>query len=74
MLAMCGMKAAAQSLDPQLREKDTGAWTRIYAVLPQQRYPAARAHATHLAEVTERAIFAAVTESVIALIEEALPG
>ncbi|RSM65515.1 TetR/AcrR family transcriptional regulator [Actinoplanes sp. ATCC 53533] len=72
MLAMCGMKAASQSLDPQLREKDTSAWTRIYAILPQQQYPAARAHATHLAEVTERAIFAAVTDSVIALIEEAL--
>jgi hypothetical protein len=66
------MKAATQSLDPQLREKDSSAWTRIYAILPQQQYPAARAHATELAEVTERAIFTAVTDSVIALIDEAL--
>jgi AcrR family transcriptional regulator len=74
MLAMCGMKAGAQSLDPQLREKDGSAWTRIYAILPQEQYPAARAHAAHLAEVTERAIFTAVTDSVIALIDEALRG
>ncbi|MGW3960674.1 TetR/AcrR family transcriptional regulator [Amycolatopsis sp. NPDC005003] len=74
LLAMCGMKAGIQALDPQLREKDASAWTRIYAVLPQQEYPAARAHATHLAEVTERAIFGAVTDSVIARIDESLRG
>ena len=74
MLAMCGMKAGTQSLDPQLQEKDASAWTRIYAILPQQQYPAARAHAADLAEVTERAIFTTVTDAVIALIEAALRG
>ena len=72
ILGLCGMKAAIQSLDPQLREKDSSAWTRIYAVLPQQQYPAAWAHATQLADVTEWAIFTAVTDSVIARIDEAL--
>ncbi|MFF4630047.1 TetR/AcrR family transcriptional regulator [Streptomyces griseorubiginosus] len=72
MLAMCGMKAAGQSLDPHLQEKDTSAWTRIYAVLPQEEYPAARAHTGHLAAVTEREIFASVANSVISLIEAAL--
>jgi len=72
MLAMCGMKAGTQILDPQLQEKDTSAWTRIYAILPREQHPAARAHAAQLAEVTERAIFTAVTDSVIALIEQAL--
>lgn len=72
MLAMCGMKAATQSLDQHQQEKDASAWTRIYAILPQQQYPAARTHAAQLAEVTERAIFTAVTDSVIALIEGSL--
>jgi AcrR family transcriptional regulator len=72
MLAMCGMKAAEQSLDPQLQEKDASAWTRIYAILPQEEYPAARAHSSQLATVTERAIFTSVTDSVISLIEAAL--
>ncbi|HET9655292.1 MAG TPA: helix-turn-helix domain-containing protein [Kineosporiaceae bacterium] len=74
MLAMCGMKAGAQSLGSQLQEKDSSAWTRIYAILPQEEYPSARAHATHLAEVTELAIFRSVTEAVIALIEAARRG
>jgi len=72
MLAMCGMKAAAHSLSAPLQEKDTSAWTRIYAILPQAEYPAARAHAAELAQVTERAIFTSVTDSVISLIEAAL--
>jgi hypothetical protein len=72
MLGMCGMKAAGRTLDPHLHEKDTSAWTRIYAILPQEQYPAARAHAAYLAGVTERVIFNAVTDSVIALIETAL--
>lgn len=74
MLAMCGMKAAEQSLEPHLREKDASAWTRIYAILPQEEYPAARAHAGHLAGITERAIFTSVTDAVISLIEGALRG
>lgn len=69
MLAMCGMKAAGHSLGPQLRDKDNSAWTRIYAILPQAEYPAARAHAGELAAVTERGIFTSVTDSVISLIE-----
>lgn len=72
MLAMCGMKAAGHSLDPHLQEKDVSAWTRIYAILPREEYPAARAHADHLAAVTEKAIYTAVTDSVIGLIEAAL--
>jgi AcrR family transcriptional regulator len=74
MLAMCGMKAGGLSLGRPLQEKDRSAWTRIYAILPQEEYPQARAHATHLAEVTEQSIFTAVTDSVISLIETALAG
>jgi AcrR family transcriptional regulator len=72
MLAMCGMKSAIQSLDPQLQEKDRSAWTRIYAILPREEYPAARSHATPLAAVTEQEIYTCVTDSVISLIEAAL--
>jgi hypothetical protein len=39
--------------------------------LAERPPPAARAHAAHLAEATERAIFTAVIDSVIALIEAA---
>jgi len=74
MLAMCGMKAGAQSLETTLQEKDAGAWARIYAILPQEEYPAARAHAPHLAEVTERDIYLAVTDAVISLIDATLRG
>lgn len=74
MLAMCGMRAAARSLDTALREKDASAWTRIYAILPQEEYPAARAHAPHIAAATEREVFLAVTEAVISLIEATLRG
>lgn len=74
MLGMCGMKAAGQSLDPQLRQKDAGSWSRIYAILPEEEYPAARAHADHLAQLSEQAIYSAVTDSVISLIEAALAG
>jgi hypothetical protein len=74
MLAMCGMKAAAHSLSVQAQEKDASAWTRIYAILPQAEYPAARAHAAELADVTERAIYTSVTDAVISLIEDALGG
>ncbi len=74
MLGMCGMKAAGDSLAPPLREKDNSAWTRIYAILPQAEYPAARAHAQQLAEVTEWDIYRSVTDSMISLIEDALRG
>jgi len=72
MLAMCGMKSGTNSLEAHLLDKDASAWTRIYAILPQEEYPAARAHAGHLAAVTERAIFSSVTEAVISLIETSL--
>ncbi|HEY6797540.1 MAG TPA: helix-turn-helix domain-containing protein [Kineosporiaceae bacterium] len=72
MLAMTGMKAAWHSLEPSLQEKDRSAWTRIYAILPWEEYPAARAHSGQLAAVTEREIYMSVTDSVISLIEAAL--
>jgi len=72
MLAMCGMKAASHSIGPRLREKDASAWSRIYAILPQAEYPAARAHASELVAITERAIFTSVTDAVISLIEDTL--
>lgn len=68
------MKAGAQSLETTLKEKDASAWARIYAILPQEEYPAARAHAPHLAEVTERDIYLAVTDAVISLIDATLRG
>ena len=73
ILGVCGMKAATHSLGDGLQEKDGSAWTRIYAVLPQAEYPAARAHAQELAAVTQREIYTTIVDAVIRLIEDALP-
>ena len=51
------MRATVAALDPALREKDTNAWTNIYATLPQAEYPAARTHATELQQVQEVEIY-----------------
>jgi AcrR family transcriptional regulator len=71
-LSLCGMTAATLALGDALREKDASAWTRIYAVLPQAEYPAARAHSRELAAVDERTIFLGVIDSILDRIEAAI--
>jgi AcrR family transcriptional regulator len=65
-LAMCGQTAALAVLDPEVRAKDATAWSRIYAQLPAEEYPSARTHIAELTVVSERAIYDAVINAVIA--------
>jgi hypothetical protein len=71
-LSAGGAQATVAALDPALREKDANAWSRIYAVLPQAEYPAARAHAAELAVVDERAIYDTMVEAILDRIEAAV--
>jgi AcrR family transcriptional regulator len=68
VLSLCGMNAAARTLPPDILEKDTTAWSRIYAVLPHEGYPATRGHADALVSVTDEEIYRASVESTIGYI------
>jgi AcrR family transcriptional regulator len=68
-LALCGMAASVAAMPAELRGKDAAAWTRIYAVLPQAEYPAARAHAAELATVGEEDIYRLTVEAILDRIE-----
>ncbi|MCU1680629.1 MAG: transcriptional regulator, TetR family protein [Amycolatopsis sp.] len=68
VLSLCGMNATARTLPPDILEKDTTAWSRVYAVLPHEGYPAIRGHADALVSVTGEQIYRASVESTIAYI------
>jgi AcrR family transcriptional regulator len=72
MLGMCGINATITSLEPEVAAKDASAWTRIYAVLPEAEFPAARAHVNELATTTERAIYDSVIDSIIGSIQSSV--
>jgi hypothetical protein len=57
-----------------VREKDATAWTRIYAHLPADEYPATRAHIDQLSSVSQKALYDTAVEAVIAAIERAADG
>lgn len=69
MLAMCGMNATLRGLGPELAAKDASAWTRIYAVLPEEEFPVARAHSSELGDVTDKQIYAKTIDLLIEGIE-----
>src|SRR5262249_37669452 len=71
-LGLCGAAATVAALDPALREKDANAWSRIYGVLPQAEYPAARAHAAELNAVADREIYEHTVQALLAGIEAAV--
>jgi AcrR family transcriptional regulator len=64
-LGLCGTAATMAALDKQTSEKDANAWSHIYAVLPEEDYPAARAHASELAKVTTERIYFAAIEGIL---------
>lgn len=68
-LALAGSNGTVESLEPKLREKDRTAWSRIYAVLPHETYPATRRHTRELVDVTDEQIFFNAVELMIAGIE-----
>ncbi len=65
MLSLTGQTAAEANLEPAVRAKDETAWTRIYGLLPQTEFPATRAHALELAQVSDEQVFDAVIDAVI---------
>jgi AcrR family transcriptional regulator len=72
LLGGCATMTSVLALEPELREKDATAWSRIYAVLPQEEYPAARAHGAELASIEETTIFETMIESVLDRIATAI--
>lgn len=71
VLALCGQNAALTTLEPEVREKDAAAWSRIYAKLPEEQYPTARAHVTELIAVEDNDIFGTVVDAIITATEKA---
>jgi AcrR family transcriptional regulator len=64
-LGLCAHAAALSSLEPEVQEKDTTTWTRIYARLPQGAYPVTHAHIDALSNVDQKAIYEAAVEAVL---------
>ncbi|MGW6142781.1 hypothetical protein [Streptomyces sp. NPDC055140] len=50
------------------------AWTRVYAHLPADEYPATRAHIDQLRSVSQKALYDTAVEAVVAAIERAADG
>lgn len=73
-LSLCGQNAAVLTLDPEVREKDAAAWTRVYAQLPEGAAPTARAHINELIAVQDRTIYDTVLAAIISSAEEAGRG
>ncbi len=69
LLSLAGMNSTARTLPPDILEKDVSAWSRVYAALPGKEFPATRAHADALIEVTDEQIWAASVDSLITYIE-----
>lgn len=69
VLSMCGMRAALLCLPAELAQKDEAAWMGVYAVLPQQDYPAVRRYARAMSEVSNEDIYAATIQVVLDRIE-----
>lgn len=69
LLALAGSNGAVGSMEPKLREKDSTAWSRIYAVLPHETYPATRRHTRELIDVTDEQIFMNAVELIIVGVE-----
>jgi AcrR family transcriptional regulator len=65
-LGLAAQVAMLTTLDPEVQAKDAAAWTRIYARLPEEEYPTARAHIDELTSVSRRAIYDDVMEAIIA--------
>lgn len=69
MLSLTGQAAAGANLETAARIKEETAWTRLYGLVPQTEYPATRAHAQELAQVSDSQVFDAVIDAVIDAIQ-----
>ncbi|MGW0250519.1 TetR/AcrR family transcriptional regulator [Nocardia goodfellowii] len=64
-LSVCGQAAVWNTLEPEVRAKDSAAWSRIYAQLPGEDYPTVREHIEDLTRISDRAVYDAVIEAVL---------
>ena len=71
ILSLSGANAAVVQLGAEVEAKDASAWGRIYASSSEVQYPLTRGHAAELVEVTDRAIYDRVVESLIQAMETA---
>jgi AcrR family transcriptional regulator len=69
LLGLIGMQAVVLDLPPDLKEKDETAWSRIYAHLPHERYPATQEHTAELLAVADEEVFHETVELVVSAIE-----
>ena len=71
-LGLAAQVATLATLPPEVQAKDAAAWTRIYARLPEEEYPTARAHIDELTAVGRREIYDVVLEAIIVAAEREL--
>jgi AcrR family transcriptional regulator len=72
-LGLAAQVAILATLDPEIQAKDAAAWTRIYAQLPEEEYPTARAHVEELTSISRKAVYDDVIDAIIAAAERDLP-
>ena len=69
ILAITQSNALLQSLEPTLQEKNSSAWSRIYAAQQGDTFPVTRRHVSELLSVTEEDIFEFTIENLIRGVE-----
>jgi len=74
ILAITQSNALLQSLEPTLQDKNSSAWSRIYAAQQGDAFPVTRRHVAELLSVTEEDIFEFTIESLIRGVEALLEG
>ena len=74
ILAITQSNALLQSLEPTLQDKNSSAWSRIYAAQQGDAFPVTRRHVAELLSVTEEDIFEFTIESLIRGVEALIPG
>jgi AcrR family transcriptional regulator len=74
ILAITQSNALLQSLEPTLQDKNSSAWSRIYAAHQGDAFPVTRRHVAELLSVTEEDVFEFTIESLIRGVEAMLEG
>jgi AcrR family transcriptional regulator len=74
ILAITQSNALLQSLEPTLQDKNSSAWSRIYAAQQGDAFPVTRRHVAELLSVTEEEVFEFTIENLIRGVEALLEG
>ncbi|WP_327657366.1 TetR/AcrR family transcriptional regulator [Streptomyces sp. NBC_00483] len=70
-LGLCAHSASLSTLAPEDREKDDSAWARVYSHLPERQFPVTARHINDLTSVSQKQIYTAAVEAVLAAAERA---